>query len=136
MDDNIKKQLDLLSCEIEKKIKNNIDEKYDRFRGNIYSFIDGHIEEISENYDKGLSKLENKVGELENKVGELENKMDKIDKLLDNAIKKEEVHYKDLNKLNENLYHEMDTKIKKNTLKKKTTALMKARLLKIEKKIK
>ena len=129
MDDNTKKELESLSCEIERKLKNNIDEKYDRFRGNIYSFIDGHMEDISEKYDKILNGLEKRLSNLEIK-------MDKIEKLLDITIKKEEVHYKDLNKLNENLYNEMDSKIKKSTLKKKTTALMKARLLKIEKKIK
>ena len=62
-------------------------------------------------------------------------RLDEMDKLLDNTIKKEEVHYKDLNELNESLYKEMDNKIKKTTLK-KTTSMMKARLLKLEKKLK
>lgn len=129
MDDNEKNRLEAIGKEIEYKIWRNLEEKYTKLRGNLYSFIDGHIDSISEKYDDRLDKIEERLQNVEMRL-------DEMDKLLDNTIKKEEVHYKDLNRLNESLYKEMDNKIKKTTLKKKTTTMMKARLLKLEKKLK
>tara|TARA_Y100000389_G_scaffold48938_1_gene44517 strand:- start:4553 stop:4951 length:399 start_codon:yes stop_codon:yes gene_type:complete len=132
MDDRLNEKLDIISKEIEYKIWRNLEDKYNKLRGNVYSFIDGHIDDIRVDY----GNLSDVISIIEKKLDSIESRLDNIEGLLDNTIKKEEIHYKDLNKLNESLYREMDDKIKKTTLKKKTTSLMKARLLKLEKKLK
>ena len=43
MDDRLNEKLDIISKEVEYKIWRNLEDKYNKLRGNVYSFIDPSV---------------------------------------------------------------------------------------------